>query len=411
MNMNFIRFVDFWIGIPLCFILSSFHSVGKIFGLHKRAYRGKPQKILFIEISEMGTAIVAHSSLAEAKKQYPRAQLYFLIFEELKESVALLDIIPQENILTIRGNSFFRLALDTFLLIWRCRREHIDTVIDLEFFARYSAIISYLSGAQRRVGFFRFYTEGLYRGNFLTHKVVYNPYVHTAQTYLSLVHALEAPRDDLPLNKVPVVSLDTIVAQHPKIQSTPSQKQVIWRKLKTLNQHITEKNRIVLINPNSSQLIPLRRWPLERFAVLAKKILGDHQDTYLLITGVASERQNAQDICSFVKSERCIDFTGQVTLRELIDLYNISTALITNDSGPVHFASLTNIKIIVFFGPETPVKYTPLTKNHEIFYSHFACSPCVSAFNGLHSPCNNNLCLQVMGIEEVYRRFEKSLSQ
>ncbi len=47
------------------------------------------------------------------------------------------------------------------------RKIHIDTVLDCELFSRVSAILSYLTGARRRVGFERHTQEGLYRGSFI----------------------------------------------------------------------------------------------------------------------------------------------------------------------------------------------------------------------------------------------------
>ncbi|PIT93873.1 hypothetical protein COU00_02030, partial [Candidatus Falkowbacteria bacterium CG10_big_fil_rev_8_21_14_0_10_43_11] len=96
---------------------------------------------------------------------------------------------------------------------------------------------------------------------------------------------------------------------------------------------------------------------------------------------------------------------------ELIDLYNIADVLVTNDSGPAHFASLTPIKNFVFFGPETPKLYAPLGKNTHIFYSDFPCSPCLSAFNHRHTSCKDNKCLLVISVEEVYQAVTKELAE
>ena len=81
-------------------------------------------------------------------------------------------IIPSENIITIDAHSGLSLARDTLLFLWRARRRRIDTVINMEAFVRYSSMLSYLSGACRRVGFHRFNQEGLYAGDLLTHKVL-----------------------------------------------------------------------------------------------------------------------------------------------------------------------------------------------------------------------------------------------
>ena len=80
---------------------------------------------------------------------------------------------------------------------------HIDTVINTEAFVRYSSMLSYLSGACRRVGFHRFNQEGLYAGDLLTHKVLHNGHIHAAHTFLDLVHALDTPPDQVPRVKRP----------------------------------------------------------------------------------------------------------------------------------------------------------------------------------------------------------------
>src|SRR5262249_43816885 len=60
-----------------------------------------------------------------------------------------------------------------------------------------------------------------------------------------------------------------------------------------------------------------------------------------------------------------------------------STCMITNDSGPAHFASITEMPTFVLFGPETPQFYGPLGQTTPI-YAGLACSPCVAATN--HRP-------------------------
>src|SRR3989338_4403034 len=97
------------------------------------------------------------------------------------------------------------------------------------------------------------------------------------------------------------------------------------------------------------------------------------REAVIVITGTESEGEDAEAICSHVKNERCIDFTGKTSFKELIDLYNVSRVLVTNDSGPAHFASLTDINIVVLFGPETPRIYAPLSDSCECVYSNYAC--------------------------------------
>ena len=65
----------------------------------------------------------------------------------------------------------------------------------MEFFARFSAAIAYMTGAARRVGFHVFFGEGPYRGDLMTHRLSFNPYLHTSQTFQILVDALDRDHD------------------------------------------------------------------------------------------------------------------------------------------------------------------------------------------------------------------------
>jgi ADP-heptose:LPS heptosyltransferase len=122
----------------------------------------------------------------------------------------------------------------------------------------------------------------------------------------------------------------------------------------------------------------------------------------VLVTGVASERADAHRIVTTVGSDRVVDLAGQTTLEDLLHLFDLADLLVTNDSGPAHFAALTDIPILVLFGPETPALYKPLSSNCVALYAGLACSPCVSAFNQKRTPCRDNRCLKVIGVAEVY---------
>jgi ADP-heptose:LPS heptosyltransferase len=96
-----------------------------------------------------------------------------------------------------------------------------------------------------------------------------------------------------------------------------------------------------------------------------------------------------------------VNFAGETSIAELVALYSISLIMLTNDSGPAHFASVTPLPVFVFFGPETPAIYGPLGKMTPI-YAKLACSPCVSALNHRKSPCSDNVCLQIISHDQVF---------
>jgi ADP-heptose:LPS heptosyltransferase len=398
MEPNAMRKIDYHVGIPLCFLITCFCRLQKLMGFQRVDPKEKPRNVLFIELIEMGSTVIAYPAMKELKRRYPEANIYFLLFKQIEETIDLLDLVPKENVFVLDNTSPFSLLKDTVRFMWRCRRKKIDTVINLQMFVRYSAILSYLTGAKRRVGFFRYNQEGIYTGDFLTHKVIYNPHIHTAYSFLALVYALDAPAEQIPMVKF---SLEGVNIELPKIVFDETARKRIWDILKGVNGEIDETKKIVVVNPNASKLFAMRKWPLENYARLIEMLLED-ENIYVAITGVKSEKPDADYICSLVKDERVLDLTGKTTLSQLLDLYNIAKILITNDSGPAHFACLTNVHVVVFFGPELPNRYKPLTDRCTVVYANYACSPCVGPYNQRLTPCNDNLCLKTISVNYVY---------
>ena len=390
------RAIDFWVGIPLTFLLTAADRIKRLVGL-AASPAGAPRNILFIQLAEMGTMVVAYPSLRKARELFPDATLHFLCFTQIRSSVEMLGIIAPENIITIDANAGWSFVRDTLVFPWRARRREIDTVVNMEAFVRYSSLLSYLSGARRRVGFHRFNQEGLYTGDLLTHQVLYNAHIHAAHTFLDLVHALETPPDQVPRVKRPR-TLDCLDV--PKITTDATAAADIWRKLRAINADIGPARKLVVLNPNASGRFPMRRLPLESFTELARQLLED-PEVYLLITGVASERPDAQYICARLASPRALDLTGRTTMKELLHLFDLSHVLVTNDSGPAHFAALTRIHVVVFFGPEIPERYRPLATSWDVVHTGYSCSPCIGPHNQRLSPCNDNLCLKSISVQEV----------
>jgi len=401
MNVDTMRLVDKWVGAPLCCLLSGWERMAR--ALRRPGEKRPIQKILFIQLSEMGSTVSAYSAIKKVQELFPAAQLYYLMFQEMQESIRLLSIIAEQHILTVPSKTLSGLVIGLLRMIVYLRRQRFDAVLDLELFARNSTIISYLSGARLRVGFDAFHMEGLYRGGLLTHRVLYNHLQHISRNFLGLAQALSLDPADLPLAKIKINPADICL---PVIASTPEAKQKMRARLQALCPELAVAHRIIVFNPNGSLLLPLRRWPMQSYVELGKRLVAC-PSVALVITGTAAERTDADLICGAVRSSRCINFAGQTTLRELIDLYNIADLLVSNDSGPPNFASLTALKVLVFFGPETPCCYRPLGPHVEVLYADLLCSPCVSAYNHRKSACTDNKCLQAISVDQVYARIRQ----
>ena len=395
MRVDTMRRIDFWAGVPLCFLATLLLRVWRLF---RPAASALPKRVLFVELSEMGSAILADPAMRKIKREAD-SELFFVIFAQNRASLALLGTVPAENIFTLRAGGMAGLVVDTLrFLVW-VRRRQIDTVIDLELFSRFTALLTGASGAANRVGFYSFHNEGLYRGELLTHRVLYNPHIHIAKNFVALINALLSPVPEVPYSKTLVPDSEIALEKADIPESAREEARAI------VSRHAADfqpgRQKLVLINPNASELLVQRRWPPENYAALIRLVLGADPQALVLITGAPAEREEAGRLVVAVGDERCVNFAGATSFAQLPALYSISHLMVTNDSGPAHFAAVTDLPTFVIFGPETPALYGALGRTTPI-YAGLACSPCVSAANHRKTSCRNNVCLQVITPEEVF---------
>jgi ADP-heptose:LPS heptosyltransferase len=407
-SVNTMRAIDHWVGVPLCAIVSPFIAlVDRI----KSIFLPKldaPKKLLFIELSEMGSAILVDPAMRNAQAR--GAELFFLIFKSNRASLSLLNTVKPENVFTIDSSSLGGLIKDTLRFLWIARCHKIDTVIDLELFSRFTALLTGLCGARCRVGYHIFHGEGLWRGTMLTRKVHYNPHIHITKNFLSLIHAAFAKEIEVPYSKIHIADSEVQLAQ---AIIDPEVKYTVIERIEKLARDagipfVHGKQRLILINPNASDLLPQRRWAQARFSELIQRIAQRYPNDVILITGSPAEITYVETVRSVANVAHALNFAGQVSFSELPALYTLSDVMVTNDSGPGHFSAVTPLRTIVLFGPETPALYGSLGNSISIT-ANLACSPCVSAANHRKTPCQNNVCMQSISVAQVMEKVELQL--
>ena len=399
-SVNTMRAIDHWVGVPLCAIASPLvalmDSIKNIFSRSPEV----PKKLLFIELSEMGSAILVDPAMRNAQAR--GAELFFLIFKSNRASLTLLNTVKSENIFTIDSSSLGGLIKDTLRFLIVARHHRIDTVIDLELFSRFTALLTGLCGARRRVGYHIFHGEGLWRGFMLTRKVHYNPHIHITKNFLSLIHAAFAKQIEVPFSKIQIpdseIRLEQAVINPIALEKV---RERIEKLAKEAGIEYTQgKNRLILINPNASDLLPQRRWAQQRFSELIQGVHQQYPSDLILITGSPAEFAYVEKVRVVANIKNALNFAGQVSFIELPPLYTLSDVMVTNDSGPGHFSAVTPLRTVVLFGPETPALYGSIGNSIPIT-ANLACSPCVSAANHRKTPCQDNVCMQAITVSQV----------
>jgi ADP-heptose:LPS heptosyltransferase len=403
MRPDRIALLDRWVSKPVCALLSLFERV-------RRAWAGppagEPRKILFVKLIEMGSTVLACPAFEEAARRVGRENLYILVFAPNR---AIVDVIPyfdSERVITVDDRNLFRFVFGLLGALVRIRRLRIDTAIDMEGLTSSSAIITWLSGAKRRVGFYNYTAQGPYRGRLFTHELNYTFQHHISKTFVALVRAAFASPDDVPLLKEAIADEALVL---PEFAAEDEERERVRKLFRESTGR--EPGRIVILNPNCSDLLPLRRWPTERFVELGKRALAELPDCTVAVTGAPSEAEEAQKVAAAIgPPERVVCLAGRTTLRELLVLYTLAELMITNDSGPVHFASLTQVRLVALFGPETPVLYGPLGARTRALTAGLACSPCVNMLNHRASPCTDNQCMQQLDVDRVWKAAQELLA-
>jgi len=394
MKINTLRRLDIWIGRPICWLLTLAYKIKHIFIKNRR--EKNIRKILFIKLFGIGSIVLTVPSLNAVRKKYPESQIFFLTFKGNESVLTMTEIIPPQNIVAVRRDSPFHLIYDVVKCLISLKREKVDVVIDLEFFARSTAILSFFIRPKYRIGFYGFHAEGLKRGSFINFPINYNHTLHTSRAFFTLLKPLGIHQKDYD-------------PELPSLQPSKGYENKVRALIKAANRSCASGavKKWIIINPNTSDLIELRRWPRRHFITLVEMILDKSSDFGVVFIGGKDENSDIVSLCRHLtpgkSGKRVVNLAGLTTIRDLIDLFHFSSLFVTNDSGPAHLAALTDIPSIVFFGPETPALYSPLGNHAVCLYNELDCQPCVTVFNGKHSFCKNNICLQQIEPRLVFK--------
>ncbi|MFH1622510.1 MAG: glycosyltransferase family 9 protein [Candidatus Omnitrophota bacterium] len=393
MNTYQMRLLDFYFGVPICLLLDLYNKLLRpIFRLFRLKKGGEVKNILVMKYFGLGSIILSSPMIRALRNKYPQAKILFFTFDSNKEIIDMFSLA--DKVVTLRANNFFLFILDIIKAIFIFRKEGIDIAIDLEFFAKFSTIMTYVSGAPIRVGF---YLRQMWRGNLLTQHVYYNPYHHIKEVFVSLAQAVEAPLKDLS------ISLPNI-----KKEDENYIDQLLAR------ENILPQDKIICVNVNVSEMCEERRWPSANFARIIDE-LNQINAGKIIFIGSGKDKSSTNNVISILDlQDKVINLAGKLSLGQLAAIFKRTNLFITCDSGPLHLAVSLGTPTVSFFGPETPVLYGPIGEEHLVFYKNLYCSPCLNVYNVKtamygEKRCfeGENKCIQSISPEEVSKAIKE----
>ena len=391
------RWLDRWLGVPLCFLLSLGTGWRGGWALPQVA-RARPRRVLCIQLAEMGSLVLAGPSLHCLRGR--GITPYFVSFARNGDCLAMVGLRDREQVFLWRTDTARVFVVDFLrFLSWAWRRR-FDAAIDFEPCSRFSALLGLLAGAPLRSGFAH---DGAYRGRLHNLPVAYREDRHMTENFLALVSALspgESPR--------PLPVLEAAWREQIAVASLAPDPGHVERLLAGVFPVAQGSRHLILLNPNAGDLLPQRRWPQERYVSLAQGLLQRYPDARIGVIGAAADGLAVEAMVSAVASPRCASLAGAIAVGDLPALFARSCLLVSNDSGPAQIAALTQTPSLILFGPETPLLYRPLGQA-RVLYAALPCSPCIRPANQRRSSCRDNQCMQAIQVETVLEEIEAML--
>lgn len=391
MRIALMRFVDQHIGTWLCRTLALLLCCSRT---HRRRIDhpvppapDSVRTVVVMKFLGLGSILQATPLFQALRRRYPKARLTLVTFQS---NGALADLgIGVDTLVTVDTSSVWRFLASTLAALGLLRQTCFDVAINLEFFAAYATLLTVLLRKRFSLAFGGFAD---YRHRLFDDFISYDSAAHVQQKFLNFARRLGYDGPSPPLVRLRVDQAVSVVEK-------------IERRERFL---LHPEDYCVLVNINSGEMAPRRRWPAAYFHCVVENLLLRSRVRCLLIGGAQDRAAVAQFHASLSRPSRVVNLAGRTSLRELVALMQRADLYLGNDSGPLHLAVCAGLPVLALFGPESPAVYgPPASARHTIFYRSEPCSPCLNIYTDKRSRCRDNICLKRIQPQQVLEVLEE----
>jgi len=340
------------------------------------------KKILVMRYRFIGDTVLTIPFLRNLRRAEPDAFIAWMVApgsSDVVRGIPYVDQMIAWDPVTIHADSrgAHRTLSSKLAFIRDLRAQRFDKVYVLKR-SLSSAVIAWLTGAPKRIGFD---TEG--RGILLTTRVPYHHDRHEVDNFLDVLRS-----DGV-----------TIEDDRLEIWTTPEEERNAARVLQEAGISATDK--VAMIHPFSA--VSQRSWPMENFAALAER-LGKEAGFRPIVVGGPGDVGLFKPMRQLF-GKGTVDLVGRCTLRETIAVLKKCALFVGNDSGIMHLAAAAGAPLVALFGPQSPVKFGPWSRNARVIYKARECSPCRQKFFTECEPSARMrpACMESISVDEVFQ--------
>jgi heptosyltransferase-2 len=316
---------------------------------------GAPRSFLVVEPWGIGDVVLSTALLRALRANYPAARIELLAKPHAGDLLAHSGLVDDVIPFDFPWTSFTgKLSPERYVprefqtLIRELRTRDFDVSLDARRDIR-SNVITYLSGARRRIGYdfgggAHLLTDVLPSGAQNDHKVL---------DWLKLLEPL---------------GMTGLEGFAPSLSVTESEKENAGRRM-GISGLSTEKP-VVGVHPGASHAV--RRWEADRFASVIDSLIQE-QGAQVVVFEETEGDSSAIIPRNPVRRMRS-DLRGFMALVTQCDL------LLCSDSGPMHIANALGVPVTALFGPQRREWYGPRGENDNVVQvDDMPCRPCFDA--------------------------------
>lgn len=322
----------------------------------------------------VGDSVMTVPALRALRRVLPDANITLAIRPSAKGIFSEADFIDDVLVYDRRN----ALSVISQVREWRRRRFDLAVLFQNAFEA---ALIPFLAGVPLRLGYA---TES--RQAMLTHPLPlpdWRSSKHEVFYYLYLVTALEQL----------VTGTSTVCETDPDISLAISESRKTEATELLRSYGVNDEKSVVAICPGSINS-RAKRWPAERYAALADRLMDQQRQVVLI--GSKDELEVTNEVTGRMRN-RPVVMTGKTTLDQITAVLGNVDLVVTNDTGPAHIAAALGCPTIVIFGPTNPLTTRPFSFKAEVIRHPPDCAPCM-----LRDCPIDHRCMTAISVDEIF---------